>query len=255
MNRKQKLIIADNGSVSEFIPLCREFGLGIELQAFHDQRVLEQNPGALEEHRQLIQGILPLSLHGCFGDLCPGSFDPLVRSITRQRIEQSYLVAASLGAQHLVLHHGYVPHTSAYAGWLKRSVEFWQDYLQGKQPALCVHLENLLELDPGLIADVVRGIQRPNLDINLDIGHAHCNSRTPVVGWIEALGPLIGYVHLHDNRGDEDEHLGLGQGNIPLVEVCQALEQYAPDALWSLEVDAGDVRGSVGWLQEHGFLE
>jgi len=249
-----QLLICDDGKVNDVAPLCRKLGVGIEIQAFYDPRVLEQNPASLDEHKQAIHDIAPVSVHGCFGDLCPGSFDALVRDIARQRFKQSYRVAATLGAQHLVLHHGYVPHTSPFPGWIRRSTEFWHEFLAGKDPNLRIHLENMLELDPELISDVVRSIDRPNLDINLDIGHAHCNSNTPVVKWIERLGTQIGYVHLHDNHGHEDEHLGLGQGTIPVKEVCLLLEEYAPDAFWAVEAEGEGIQQSLDWLGEHGFL-
>lgn len=248
------LILCDDTKADAVVPLCRQFGAGIEVQTFYDPRVLEQNPQALDEHARAIEGIAPVAVHGCFGDLCPGSFDALVRDVTRERFEQSYRVAAALGARHLILHHGYVPHTSPPQGWIRRSVQFWQDYLADKDPRMQVHLENLLEWDPDLISAVVKAIDCPNLDINLDIGHAHCNSRTSVVGWIEALGGLIGYVHLHDNHGVEDEHLGLGQGTIPLKDVCQALNAFAPEAIWALEAEGTGLLDSVEWLDAHGFL-
>jgi sugar phosphate isomerase/epimerase len=250
----KQLLICDDCKIREIAPLCRTLGVGIEVQAFYDPRVFEDSPASLQEHKQVIHDITPVSVHGCFGDLCPGSFDTAVRGVARQRFEQSYHVAVTLGARHLILHHGYVPHTSPPAGWIRRSTEFWRDFLSGKNPNIKIHLENMLELDPDLISDVVRSIDRANLDINLDIGHAHCNSNTTVIRWIERLGPLIGYVHLHDNHGQCDEHLGLGYGTIPLNDVCQALNEYTPDAFWALEAEAEGIQQSLDWLRKNGFL-
>lgn len=250
----KQLVICDGCNVRQVVPLCRELGAGIEVQAFHDPRLLEQTPAAVEEHKQAIHGIQPVSVHGCFGDLCPGSFDALVRQVARQRIEQSYGVAVALGASHLALHHGYAPHTSPAAGWIKRSTQFWHDFLDGKDAGTTIHLENMLELDPGLISDVVRSVGRANLNINLDIGHAHCNSSTDVITWIQRLGTLIGYVHLHDNHGRDDEHLGLGRGTIPVKEVCQALNECAPDAIWAVESEGEGMRASLDWLGSNGFI-
>ena len=69
------------------------------------------------------------------------------------------------------------------------------------------------------------------------------------------MGKRIGYVHLHDNHGENDEHLGLGQGNIPMKEICHALEQYAPDAIWAIEAEGKDVLQFLEWLHEHGFIK
>jgi len=61
-------------------------------------------------------------------------------------------------------------------------------------------------------------------------------------------------VHLHDNRGEQDEHLGLGKGSIPVEIVCQALEEHAPHAVWAIEAEGDGVRQSLDWLVSHGFL-
>ena len=251
----KQFLICDDGKVNEVVPLCKKLGVGIEVQAFYDPRLMEEKPGSLEEHRKAIQGIIPVSMHGCFGDLCPGSFDALVRSVARQRIEQSYGVAVGLGAEHIVFHHGYVPHTSAPAGWIKRSTEFWREFLEGKDPRIRIHLENIHDQDPELLSDVVRSIDRPNLDINLDVGHAHFCSKVSVIQWIERLGPQIGYVHLHDNHGQNDEHLGLGHGTIPFTEVLPALNEKAPDAIWALEAEGEGIGQSLEWLENNGYLK
>jgi len=57
------------------------------------------------------------AIHGPFGDLCPGSFDPLVRGVARTRIRQVFPIAERLRAGHLILHHGYVPNTSSPDIW------------------------------------------------------------------------------------------------------------------------------------------
>jgi sugar phosphate isomerase/epimerase len=73
--------------------------------------------------------------------------------------------------------------------------------------------------------------------------------------WIERLGTKIGYVHLHDNHGIEDEHLGFGQGTIPLDDVCRALDELAPDAIWTIETQPEWLEFSLAWLGQRGFLK
>jgi sugar phosphate isomerase/epimerase len=72
----------------------------------------------------------------------------------------------------------------------------------------------------------------------------------PLLEWIEGLKDRIGYVHLHDNHGLEDEYLSLGEGNIPLIDVLNALRYYAPDAIWSLESGGKKMYQSIEWLRE-----
>lgn len=234
--------------------LCKASGHGIEVQAFYDPDLVKRDPGAVSVHRQAIEGIGLRSLHGPFGDLCPGSFDAMVREVARHRFELASHIAGQLGVSHVVFHHGYVPGTSSPSGWLSRATTFWMDFLEKRSSQVAFHLENMLEHDPALLSDVIAAVARPNLDLCLDIGHAHCNGKVPVLRWIERMGPQIGYAQLHDNHGAADEHLGLGEGSIPMVEVCHALREYAPRAIWAIEAQVARMEPSLRWLQENGFL-
>lgn len=77
------------------------------------------------------------------------------------------------------------------------------------QPAsFRLHLENVFEKDISMLTELIAAIDDPRIDIDLDIG----------------------YVHLHDDHGETDEHLPLGNGTIPLDEILSALNQYSPNA-------------------------
>lgn len=247
------LHICDGGRVEEAAAACRSRGLGIEVQGFYDPAVF-LDPAQLARHRDAIRGITSVSMHGPFGDLCAGSFDPAVRQVARDRFEIAYRVARELGATDVVLHHGYVPGTAPPKAWTKRFPEFWDEFSEEKSADVRFHLENMLEHGPDLIIDVLSCISAGNVDACLDVGHTHCNSRTAPVEWVEALGDRIGYVHLHDNDGNGDQHLGLGKGTVPMLDVCHALEERAPDAVWALECQDRYIEHSLGWLQENGLL-
>jgi sugar phosphate isomerase/epimerase len=246
-------LLCDNGNLDAVIPLCRQFGYGIEVQAFYDPQLIEREPSSIEKCTALIRGITPISSHGCFADLCPGSFDPMVRSIARNRFDLSYKIAKQIGASHLVLHHGYVPHTSSPDNWLSRSIVFWNEFLADKDSSIQIHLENLLELDPDLLVGLIDAIDKPFVNLNLDIGHVHCNSKGSLPEWIRKLGNRIGYVHLHDNNGLNDEHLQLGRGNLPMHDVFNALKTFAPEAILAIEADPSDITESIKWLSDNGY--
>lgn len=247
------LLLCDASQPQRVAPLCRNAGLGVEIQSFSNPKYPEQNPDGLKLHNEVYQGVASKSLHGPFGDLSPGSLDGLIRQVTRERFEFAYKYARLLGAEHVVLHHGYIPNTNTYNGWLNRSQEFWTEFLLDKDPSVTFYLENLLEHDPRLLTEVVRQVDHPNLKACLDIGHAFCHGKHPVQHWIEEMGELIGYVHFHDNLGDQDSHLSLGKGRLPLDQICYTLEQAAPDAIWALEVGPENLEDSLFWLESHGY--
>lgn len=250
----RQLLLCDATQPAKVSKICQRTGLGVEIQAFSNPDYPVRNPDGVADHLSKYRSILPRALHGPFGDLSPGSCDRLIRQVTKERFEFAYDYAQRLGAKQIVLHHGYVPGTNTYRGWLRRSREFWADFLEEKDPQIVFYVENLLDSDPELIGEVVRAVNHPNLKICLDIGHAFCHSKIPIEGWIEELGELIGYVHLHDNHGDQDDHLSLGKGLIPLDQVCYTLERCAPQATWALEVGPESLEDSLFWLETHGYL-
>jgi sugar phosphate isomerase/epimerase len=72
-------------------------------------------------------------------------------------------------------------------------------------------------------------LETPDIGICFDIGHWHCFSairgeRQDLDQWIDAFAPRLRHLHLHDNDGSYDAHLGLGQGTIPFDELLRALK-------------------------------
>lgn len=247
------LLICDGTKPENFVQLCQARGIGIEVQAFyHPDALLDE--ALIARTAEIISGIQVLSLHGPFGDLNPGSFDPLVCEVARQRIQAGFDVAMRLKASHIVLHAGRVPNAGPEQFWIKRSIAFWRSFMAQVPADVNVHLENMLEEGPHVLAALVDGVGCPNLHVNLDIGHAHCNSHTPVLEWVTHLTDRIGYVHMNDNHGADDEELGLGHGTIPIKEVCNALEEVSPNAIWGIEAEGDGVEESLKWLEANGFI-
>lgn len=250
----RQIMLCDASRPHKTAPICRRTGFGVEIQSFSNPEYLSERRDGIELHQSLYESVFPRALHGPFGDLSPGSCDRLIRQVTKERFEFAYSRGQMLGVEHIVLHHGYIPNTNPYGGWLKRSVEFWHDFLWDKDSRVTFYLENLLEYDAQLLAEVLETVNNPNLKACLDIGHAFCNSKIGVEKWVEELGAKIGYVHFHDNLGDQDAHLSLGQGRLPLDQICQTLERLAPEAIWALEVGPDYLEDSLFWLETHGYL-
>lgn len=113
----------------------------------------------------------------------------------------------------------------------------------------------MLEHTPDLISEVVSIVKDSRLSICLYVGHAHCNSKTSVLDWIKKLNKKIGFVHLHNNFGQQDEHLGFEKGTIDFLEIWSALEEYAPNSIWGIETNMNDMESSIIWLIENNFLK
>ena len=94
----------------------------------------------------------------------------------------------------------------------------------------------------------------PQAGVLLDTGHAHVN------GWdipavIKTLGKRLVACHLHDNSGQGDEHLPIGQGSIDWQGYFKAIKKHAPKAVQVLEYcrgfeNAADLEQHIQELQE-----
>ncbi len=75
-----------------------------------------------------------------------------------------------------------------------------------------------------------------------------------VIDWIKQLNCRIKYVHIHQNNGINDEHLGLRYGNMPIKDILSALNEYSPEAVWALECKTDYMEDSISLLSELGYI-
>jgi sugar phosphate isomerase/epimerase len=86
-----------------------------------------------------------------------------------------------------------------------------------------VNMQFILGKQPGEILGMIESLERENVGLTLDIGHANTNGM--VDEFLEDLSKVI-HVHLHDNKGRSDEHLSLGKGTINWKNVVKKLDGY-----------------------------
>ena len=230
--------------------LARRLGLGLELTAFTYAPELDR-PAARDEAKVQCAGVARLWLHGPFAELCPAAIDPLVQAVTKKRYLQAAALAKRCGASKMVVHSGFIP-LVYYPEWFApQSAAFWREFLIDVDGlTLCV--ENVMETSPDALRQVAEQVNDPRLRICFDVGHAFCQSGE-LAPWLDALAPYISHVHLHNNHGSFDEHLGLPDGTLDMAAVIRQLEALAPQATYTLEVRSA--RASVEWLLKEGLLE
>ena len=164
-----------------------------------------------------------LTLHGPFLDLNPVAFDSIVQQATMTRYEQCYQAARRLGAKKIIFHSCFVPSVYFLEGWAERMAEFLNRFLENKTEEIQILMENVLDPFPEPFAEVARRVTHPAFGICLDVGHAHCYSEIPCETWISELEPYIRHLHLHDNCGDKDSHLGLGNGTLQKEKILSLI--------------------------------
>lgn len=70
-------------------------------------------------------------------------------------------------------------------------------------------------------------IEGTDMKVCFDIGHA--NTTGQIDNMIDTFKDRIVNIHIHDNHGERDEHLTLGEGNIDIAAVVKRLSGYKKD--------------------------
>ncbi len=218
--------------------------IGIDAQALERFSLQDFTEVAEVLHRH----DLTVTLHAPFVDLSAGSTDPAIRAVTRRRFDDILRLVPVFRPRTVVAHAGYDWQRYEYfrKTWMDHSVEFWTEVAHGLNPAGArLMLENVYEHGPGELRELFERLQPCRVGLCLDCGHLTAFGRAPLAEWLEVLGPFIGQLHLHDNHGEKDDHLPLGQGRIDFSELfdylkaeclrppVMTLEIHRTDDLWT----------------------
>jgi sugar phosphate isomerase/epimerase len=184
--------------------------------------------------QQIHQHRLRVTFHAPYMDLSPGSTDPAVLALTRRRFEQVLRLAVFFHPLRIVCHAGYDWKRYGYLNerWLDNSLKTWEWMARGvKEVGGVLMLENVYERGPEEMVPLFERLRAHGVRFCLDTGHQAVFGMTPLLAWTEVLHPYLGQLHLHDNLGDRDDHLAVGQGNIDFKVLLRALRKLREDPL------------------------
>jgi sugar phosphate isomerase/epimerase len=88
---------------------------------------------------------------------------------------------------------------------------------------------------PEQILELIDAIDRPNVAVCLDTGHAFVAGYEPAE-FVQTLGDRLKVLHVHDNLGSEDQHVAPFAGAIDWGSFVAALRNIGFDGVFSLEV-------------------
>lgn len=176
------------------------------------------------------------SAHGCWGsqaieakrvDL--GSLDPETSRASLSDLRRCVDWLADAGGRCLVVHPGGLSALSEEGTRreaLSRSLAELAEHASGTGVVLCV--ENMPPgVHPGSsmadLASLVAELNRPEVALALDTGHAHLVSSPAIEA--RAAGGLLATTHVHDNDGRRDLHHPPGTGSIDWEAWVDALDE------------------------------
>lgn len=226
--------------------VAREYGFGLEIAEYctawnMDDKFAETDA----EVRSKIADVQKRLLHAPFNELFPCAIDPKARELARERYMQAIKLAKLYGADKVIIHGGYNERIYYPVWYVEQSVVFWKQFVE-EVSGVEIVLENVLETEPEMILDIVKGVNNPRFKLCLDVGHVNAYSKVSVMDWLTKCAPYIGHFHIHNNDGSWDTHNALFDGTIPMQELLTTAFDMYPNATFTMEVLSA--RESAEWI-------
>jgi sugar phosphate isomerase/epimerase len=204
-----------------------EIGIDAALLDRRDELPIERVARLFWEHG------LTVTLHGPFLDLAPGALDEKIREVTARRLLDTTELVPLFRSQSVVFHAAYDDrcYGEHQREWLTGSLATWEPVVRrAEELGVVIALENVYEETPDMIATLLGAMSSKNVGFCLDVGHQNAFATGPLKDWIEALGPRLREIHLHDNRGRRDDHGPIGTGSVPFPQLfgCLLQEELRP---------------------------
>ncbi len=213
--------------MTEEIPKAHTTFIEIVDDGFH-----QLNKQRVSSLRQIGQSFdVKYSVHAPFSDINVASPSKPMLDAMLKRMKESMEHASNLNASVWIFHPGVKTGISSfYPGldWLQnlrtaRSlVNMANDY------GLKIAIENVPEPFPFLMKSVEDFSRfyaevEVNVGLTLDVGHSNINGQTE--RFLTSFGDKIVHVHLSDNDGKNDQHLGIGYGTVNWEKTATLLKR------------------------------
>ena len=224
--------------VDKYLELFLRYGINPEI-GFDALALETASQEAMAEMARLMeeQG-RTITFHGPFMDLAPGGLDERIREVTAWRLQRTMELVPVFRPQSVVFHAGYDErrYHAHRAEWLSGSLATWEPLIQqAEEMGVVIHLENVYEQTPEMILTLIEEMDSENLGFCLDMGHMNVFGEVALSEWLDALGPHLKEVHLHDNNGHSDSHGPIGSGTAPFKELFQYLHDQEKRPVVTLE--------------------
>jgi sugar phosphate isomerase/epimerase len=175
---------------------------------------------------------LVITIHLPYSDLNLASMNqPIWEETVRQM--KNCLTLASDFARLAVVHPGHFSPLGMQmpdAAWSQSILGIQQicDYAADLDMKIAV--ENMVNMpailcrQPEEISGILETVDRENVGFIFDVGHANTNGN--VESFLRLKDKII-HTHVHDNHGERDEHLPVGNGTVPWKKVAAAFKDYS----------------------------
>ena len=185
---------------------------------------------------------LEYTIHAPFMDVNIAALGSKSRANSIEQIKDSIDLANQIDAKVVVVHPGLIPFLAREMPEevykvSDNSIKEIGDYSQDS--GVNTTIENMPAFETMIYQDMNRlneTLVEFDMGMTFDIGHAHHSGISPDEMYFDS----IKHIHAHDNMGDEDSHLALGEGNIQLKDIITTFENKKYDGIYMIEVNNKD---------------
>jgi sugar phosphate isomerase/epimerase len=179
---------------------------------------------------------LQYTLHAPFADINIASPSKPILTASLKRLKESMAYANALNAKLWIFHPGNRTGISMfYPGedWKQNIKSLSVLHETAEEYGLNIALENLPEKygflmkQPEDFHKFYKETRLHDIGIVLDVGHANLEGQTEQ--FLRKLPDKIVHMHVSDNMGENDQHLGLGYGKINWQRFVESLREIAYD--------------------------
>jgi len=214
-------------------------------------RAFDPCTASLQEVKRLrsaLAGFRKVEVHGPYSDwdISLVSPNPGIRRTSLEELERHIDFAAYIGASVFTTHPGGTSSPVSVSERLKLledSMQRLAQIAQTRRLLVCVETSDIL-VDTSNVR-VFDSVKCDFFGMTMDTGHIsfHLPGAEPgyasygsIEGFIAAQGNEIRHVHLNDYNAKRD-HIGIGQGQLPLRQVLAALHRGNYRGFFDMEVD------------------
>ena len=237
MKRIKKLVECVNYIERLNIEEIRKLNIGIEIQDFTEPNLSDiEIRRIVEAYKKAFENFTGIrALHGPFLDLKPASPDLSIREVSYKKYLNTINIAEELDMDYIIFHsqiNPYLNEPSLRQLNNLQNKEFWDKILSQTSYKGIILIENIFEETPKTLKEYIKAINRENVRINLDIGHAKLGG-VKLEEWIFELKDYIAYMHIHSNDGVYDNHQS--PSKVEVDKLYNLLEKHKLNPVLSLE--------------------
>ncbi|NMC75848.1 MAG: sugar phosphate isomerase/epimerase [Candidatus Methanofastidiosa archaeon] len=236
------------------------FGL-LEIVSENNHAIDEETLPAIKEI--LASYKLNYTVHSPFSDINISSLNKSIRRESIHQVKYSIFAVHEIGGKILTFHPG--RHSAATSksneGTKKILFESLKEISDfNKNYGVTIALENMpdtfittMKVSKEVL-EVLEEKRLSGIKHTMDVGHLETNN-VDIGEYIHDLREYLVHIHLHDNFGEFDNHLPIGEGNINFSKIFRALDDIKYKGRIILEMTrTEDILKSRAFLNEKKFL-